>query len=67
MRKERITKDDGRYLIYYSFDDEASAGDEVNVFRSGDADGCGGCCSGKAKAVSGSEGQDRKGCGPCRN
>jgi hypothetical protein len=28
MKKERETKDDGRYIIYFSFEDEVRAPDE---------------------------------------
>ncbi len=28
MKKERETKDDGRYIIFFSFDDEDGASDE---------------------------------------
>ncbi|MGI6567741.1 MAG: hypothetical protein ACOX3I_10575 [Limnochordia bacterium] len=83
MQKERITKDDGRYLIYYSFDDEDEAGeagaDETGAAQAPDgsagargaADAAGeagsSCCSGKAKAAGERKGQGRKGCGSCQN
>ncbi|NLA58686.1 MAG: hypothetical protein GX855_07285 [Firmicutes bacterium] len=66
MRKQRITKDDGRYLIYYSFDDEkealfdsdGGASQAEALTAHGDTQGCSSCC-GKAKAPSSSEGQAR--------
>lgn len=29
MKKERLTKDDGRYIIFYEIEDEPDAGENV--------------------------------------
>lgn len=46
MEKERITKDDGRYLIYYRFGDEKDKAtkDQANLGKneSSSSNGCGG-------------------------
>jgi len=61
MEKEQITKDDGRYLIYYRFHKEDDS--KKHACQSGC---CCGTSSGKEEART-DAGKTGKGCGTCQN
>ncbi|NMB46880.1 MAG: hypothetical protein GX998_10800 [Firmicutes bacterium] len=60
MEKEQITKDDGRYLIYYRFDDEKDGvGDDATVCRRHACPSS--CCGGTSSTNQETSMQDAKG------
>ena len=81
MQKERTTKDDGRYLIHYSFDDEDEAGeagaDETGAAQAPDgsagpgaADAAGegaAAVPAKPRLLENVRDKGEKGCGSCQN
>lgn len=62
MKKERIAKDDGRYLIYYRFDDEEHSA-AVNATGSKKST----CQTGSCDGTGPDDSSAGKGCGTCRN
>ncbi|NLJ25212.1 MAG: hypothetical protein GX354_07285 [Firmicutes bacterium] len=63
MEKERITKDDGRYLIYYRFGDEENRAtkDKANLGKNAGSP-CDGCCGTSPSLDTNEGGKGRKAC-----
>lgn len=63
MEKERITKDDGRYLIYYRFGNEQGEAAKGKAHLGGnEGTPCKGCCGTSPSVDDNKAGEGRKTC-----